>query len=262
MKAKSVVLSVVSTATVGVLLALAPEAFAQMTSIKLFNAVSATGSGPITDPSLAVSFGQKDLILACETIPVVATISSTSAGTGAFVVDNFLTVNGVDVCTAPGRFACGTLGNCAFSCFVNHTTSYAPVPPLDISGYLAEGNQLLRFNLMDWGSLRAASNIWLVTNCKMSARCSSNADCDVHNQCTTDTCDTSSGLCRHTPNTGASCDDGNACTTQGTCNSLGFCEGTPVVCQASDQCHDARHLRSDHRRVLEPDRARQHALQR
>jgi hypothetical protein len=127
----------------------------------------------VRDPTQAEAFGHTDLVLACHTTPIVATIASTPDGTEGFVVDNFLAVEGSNVCTSPGTDGCGTLGHCAVSCFVqyhgeptgNALTSYTPVPPLDISGNLAAGRNLVRFVLMDWGVLQATSDIWLVTNC-------------------------------------------------------------------------------------------------
>jgi hypothetical protein len=44
--------------------------------------------------------------------------------------------------------------------------------------------------------------------------------------------------CQCTGNEGAPCDTGNLCETQGTCQG-GTCVGQPVVCNASDQCHNA-----------------------
>jgi len=102
----------------------------------------------------------------------VATLSSTPDGTGDVIVDNFLTMNGVNVCESPGTFDCGSVPTCSFSCIVNFLgdtgntlTSYTPVPPIDISGELALGSQLVTFELMDWGGFLASSDLWLVTNC-------------------------------------------------------------------------------------------------
>src|SRR2546429_295018 len=69
--------------------------------------------------------------------------------------------------------------------------------------------------------------------------CTSNADCDDHDPCTTDTCD-ATGVCQHTaaPD-GTGCNDGNACTQADNCVA-GSCVGAnPVVCTAQDQCHVA-----------------------
>ncbi len=143
-----------------------------VTSTKLFDAVPVTGSGAQTDPSLAVSFARKNVTLTCNKTPVTATISSTPDGTGAFVVDNFLAINGSNVCTA-GPVECGGLGTCAARCFLSAApilggdalATYQPVPPLDVSAKLGTGQQIVTFDLMDWGEVLASSDIWLVTNC-------------------------------------------------------------------------------------------------
>jgi len=69
------------------------------------------------------------------------------------------------------------------------------------------------------------------------ANCTSAADCDDHDPCTTDTCD-AVNVCEHTtaPD-GTACSDGNACTQTDTCQA-GVCTGTnPITCPAPDQCH-------------------------
>src|SRR5436309_3300661 len=60
-------------------------------------------------------------------------------------------------------------------------------------------------------------------DCVLFKACTTSSQCDDGNSCTTDTCDTSIGACRHTT-TGATCNDGNVCTANDTCNSNGFCE--------------------------------------
>ncbi len=49
------------------------------------------------------------------------------------------------------------------------------------------------------------------------------SQCDDHNACTLDTCETSG--CKHAPNVGVTCDDGNPCDDVGTCNGQGVCVG-------------------------------------
>jgi uncharacterized repeat protein (TIGR01451 family) len=65
--------------------------------------------------------------------------------------------------------------------------------------------------------------------------CTTNADCDDGNPCTTDTCMPATGLCQSTPApNGTPCDDHNACTVGGTCQS-GTC-GQPVSCNDGNPC--------------------------
>src|SRR5437867_2230523 len=78
----------------------APRASAQIHSIKLFDAVPVTTSGPIVHASEAVAFGETKLVLLCPAVPS-AIISSDPFGTAPVVVDNYLMVNGRNVCVAP-----------------------------------------------------------------------------------------------------------------------------------------------------------------
>jgi len=74
--------------------------------------------------------------------------------------------------------------------------------------------------------------------------------CDDHNPCTNDLCFSSTtGGCAHVPVTaGTACDDGSSCTTSDACNANGGCVGTPQAagspcddgnsCTSSDQCNE------------------------
>ncbi len=65
--------------------------------------------------------------------------------------------------------------------------------------------------------------------------------CNASDQChDAGTCDPASGACSDPAKAnGVACSDGNACTRTDTCQQ-GTCVGaSPVVCNASDQCHDA-----------------------
>lgn len=67
-------------------------------------------------------------------------------------------------------------------------------------------------------------------------------DCDDGNPCTLDTCQSSFtfndvvGGCFHTPQTGTSCDDGNSCTVGDSCNA-GFCSPGTILA-AGEPCDD------------------------
>ena len=64
----------------------------------------------------------------------------------------------------------------------------------------------------------------------------SGLSCDDNNPCTDDTCDAGTG-CGHSNNTNA-CNDGNACTANDTCGG-GTCNGGPaVVCDDGNACTD------------------------
>ncbi len=144
-------------------------------TVKLLDAVPVTyDNEPSTDPSTALAFAGTSKVLQCDIIPVQATLSSTADGTGPVVVDNFLTVNGADVCVG-GWYGCGNLNTCNVSCFQGFNwgspagspaiTSYYPVPALDISAKLLPGRNNVTFEVLDWGAPHASSEIWLITNC-------------------------------------------------------------------------------------------------
>jgi hypothetical protein len=156
------------TLTAAILQLTAANASAQ-TAIKLFDARPFTPSGPITDPTLAKPFAHADVTLICPQTPT-ATLSSTPDGTGKLLVDNWIQVNGDNVCT--GLIDCGFTvpHTCAPSCFARFylaTDSYGPVPPIDIDDYVAPGFISLSFDLMDWGYALASSDVWLVTDCRL-----------------------------------------------------------------------------------------------
>ena len=76
-----------------------------------------------------------------------------------------------------------------------------------------------------------------------SGACTTPAECEDHNPCTTDACDGGSGVCTHTAVPGCcqvdgDCDDHNLCNGTETCNTLtGSCvAGTPVTCQDGNPC--------------------------
>ena len=70
-------------------------------------------------------------------------------------------------------------------------------------------------------------------------------------------CNPGTGVCSNPAKAdGTSCSDGNACTQTDTCKAGACMGGSPVVCAASDQCHDSRHVQSRERHVLEPTRRR------
>jgi hypothetical protein len=84
--------------------------FAQQTSIKLFDARPTFATGPVTSPAEATSFANTSSILIFASGDT-AVISSTPDGTGPIVIDNFMTINGVNVCE-------GVAGQLGFeSCF-------------------------------------------------------------------------------------------------------------------------------------------------
>jgi hypothetical protein len=146
-------------------LAITPAAFAQNT-VELFEAVpikQGTPSGPPYNFNTAYSFGTA--YVSCPT-GATGTISGPLAE-GGFIVDNFLTVNGTNVC--PG----GPEGNCFSSApgpFVVGSpaeTAFKPVAPINISNILGTGG-IFTFNLMDYGGFYGSTDVNLTnTNCQL-----------------------------------------------------------------------------------------------
>jgi len=65
--------------------------------------------------------------------------------------------------------------------------------------------------------------------------CSTSADCDDSNECTTDSC--SGGTCVSTPRTGSSCSDGDVCNGAESCSASGACESSGALdCDDGDPC--------------------------
>jgi hypothetical protein len=144
------------------------------TAIRLFRATPVTKSAtcdnpwdcsPVTD---RVVFDEASLLLSCRSHPT-AVLSSTADGHGDLVVDNFIEVNGRNVCTG------GSVPGGVEPCFNWPTVqdigtpaldAYPPVPPLDVSGDMpARGRGTVTFALVDYGGIYANSDIWLVTDC-------------------------------------------------------------------------------------------------
>lgn len=60
-------------------------------------------------------------------------------------------------------------------------------------------------------------------------------DCSDNNECTSDACNTVTGLCAHNPLEGSPCGKDNLCSEPGTC-AAGVCSGAPKNCNDSNPC--------------------------
>jgi hypothetical protein len=60
--------------------------------------------------------------------------------------------------------------------------------------------------------------------------------CDDKNDCTADSCDAATGLCKHATGTKPTCDDGNACTKGDTCKDGKCASGATKVCDDKNAC--------------------------
>lgn len=143
-------------------------------AIKLFGAAAVTQSAPCEnpldcDPAVdRVVFDEAALVLACKGRPM-GILSSTADGSGRVVADNFIEVNGENVCAG------GAAGDGVQNCFNEPVfgsigtpalDAYQSVPPLDVSRLLPHGRRgIVTFSLVDFGGIYANSELWLVTNC-------------------------------------------------------------------------------------------------
>lgn len=141
-------------------------------AIKLFDATPVTESAPCANPLDCspvrdrVVFDEAALLLSCRSHPT-AILSSTSDGRGGLVADNFIEVNGKNVCTG------GSGANCFNPPVVEvigtpAADAYQSVPPLDVSNQMPhKGPGTVTFSLVDYGGFYANTDVWLVTDCSV-----------------------------------------------------------------------------------------------
>ena len=131
-------------------------------SVKLFDAVEVANSVN-TKPWLyteAVPFRTAELYLSC---PRNADATLSGPNGGSLVVDNFMTMNGDNVCPT---------GRCYQSLFVTPLAgmgvenSYNAIEPIDVSDLL-NGSGIYKFELMDFGFILGSSDIYLHTSCSL-----------------------------------------------------------------------------------------------
>ena len=136
-------------------------------SIRLFDPVTITSSDASTllSNSAVVPFGSTEVYLSC---PVGEKPQATLTGPygGKLVVDNYITVNGTNVCPN---------GNCFVSVFVDPVnylgdsvdSSYFGVDPIDISSQIT-GSGVYIFSLIDYGYTMSSSEVYLNTSCSFA----------------------------------------------------------------------------------------------
>ena len=148
------------------LMAFSSAALAQ-NSVKLFDPVAITSSDPSTllSYNAVAPFGTTQVYLSC---PVGEKPEATLTGPygGKLVVDNYVTINGTNVCPN---------GNCFVSVFadpVNYlgdsvNSSYLGVDPIDVSNVIT-GSGLYTFSFVDYGYTLASSEVYLNTSCSFA----------------------------------------------------------------------------------------------
>jgi hypothetical protein len=151
----------------GVILIAGNLAFAQQA---LFDARPTFGTGPQTSPAEALSFASTSLILRFKAEDT-AVISSTPDGTGSIVMDNFMTINGVNACEG----VIGPGGDSCFGPFIQNPgdpgvvgmpieTVLTSIPPIDVKKFIPVGTkEPVLFQLRDFGSIAGNTDLFLVT---------------------------------------------------------------------------------------------------
>ncbi len=146
------------------LVVFAPHAFAQNT-VKLFDATPID----VRDPNLpmgfdyAVPFGTKEIYLSC---PLGAQSTISGVGGGNMVIDNFLTVNGVNVCPGGGESSCfgGTFNDPANFLGEMMEVSYYTIAPIDVSSQITTSGNYV-FSVKDISWTFGSSEVYLNTTC-------------------------------------------------------------------------------------------------
>ena len=121
-----------------------------LNSVKLWST-----AGLATSPGGTVIIATKSVSLEFEAGDT-AVLSSTPDGLGFFFTDNFININGTNVC--PG-------GSC-FAGFVSPPPFWFPIPPLDVSPFIPVGDDdgpPVVFDWVDVGGIFASSDVYLVT---------------------------------------------------------------------------------------------------
>jgi hypothetical protein len=152
--------------------------FAQQFSIKLFDVRPTFGTGPVKSPAEAEPFAGRFLIFSFAPQDT-AVVSSTPDGTGPIVIDNFMTINGVNVCEGvPSQLA----PESCFGPFIQDPanpgvigmpidTVLTPIPSIDVTSLLTsigtcpgcpDGTTGVTFELRDFGGIAGNTDLFLV----------------------------------------------------------------------------------------------------
>jgi hypothetical protein len=150
------------------LVVFSPNLFAQNT-VKLFDAKAIDQTDPnatynnIVNPSDVPAFGTTEIYLTCPLNPQ-STISG--PGGGNFSVDNFLTVNGTNVCPGGGWNNCfaTTLNDPMHYLGEIMEVSYLGISPVDVSSRITTSGTYT-FSVRDYGYTFGNTEIYLNTTC-------------------------------------------------------------------------------------------------
>ena len=147
------------------MLAAAVQSSMAQNSIKLFDARSIDVSVD-TQPR---AFGTKQIDLTC---PAGVTAQATLSGPngGPFIVDNSITINGQWAAGSDGLFG-GTIADPMVYVGESMETAYLSIPPLNVSGQIKSSGSYT-FELLDWGYTFGSTEVYLNTNCWLTATAS------------------------------------------------------------------------------------------
>jgi len=146
------------------LVVFAPGAFAQNT-VKLFDAKPIQMRDPNIplDFNTAVTFGSNEIYLSC---PINPQSKLSGPGGGNLIVDNYLTVNGANICSSGSEMNCFDY---AFNDPIDFLgeimdVSYYGVPAIDISNKITTSGTY-KFEVKDYGYTFGNNEIYLNTTC-------------------------------------------------------------------------------------------------
>ena len=141
-----------------------PYVLAQNT-VKLFDAHTIDQTAPTAPNSFdtAAAFGTTEIYLNC---PLDAQSTISGPGGGNFSVDNFLTVNGANVCPGGGWSNCfvSTLNDPMNFLGEIMEVSYLGVAPIDVSSQITTSGNYT-FSIKDYGYTFGNTEIYLNTTC-------------------------------------------------------------------------------------------------
>jgi hypothetical protein len=134
-------------------------------TFKLFDAVPVTSTDPSVpwNPRQPITFATKEIFLSC---PIGRTAQSylTGPNGGNLIVDNFMHVNGANVCPDEWNCFAGVSTSPQTAVGQDVESVYVGVPSLDISGRI-NATGLYTFTLLDYGYNFGSSEIYLHTSC-------------------------------------------------------------------------------------------------
>ena len=138
------------------------SAASAQTTVKLFDALAIDSSEVSLTYDTAAAFGTTEVYLSCPTGSVLNAKLSGPNG-GQLVVDNFITVNGTNVCPYGNCFA-GTLADPIGFLGDPMEVPFLGVDPIDIT-HLLSSTGLYTFQVKDYGYTFGNTEIYLTTSC-------------------------------------------------------------------------------------------------